>query len=307
MADTLVRAAAQARRAAFDAQPGAQRRTTDPAGGVVRPSPSVAVEVRAEEVTRDGKAFLRLLGHASTYERTYPMWDFFGPYDEEVKHGAGAQSLATNPDVVFLINHTGLPLARTKATTLDLSEDEVGLLSDAYMNPQRGDARDLYEATRSGDVCEMSFAFRIPDDGGRWSEDFCRFSILRYDLERGDTSAVTYGANPHTDIAARAADFQAMLRAVDGPALRAAHDFLAGRLGITRSTVEVDVVANVPDLSAFVASLSATERTEVAALLAAPAPAPVAAAVEDASAAVGTELAAGMPLSLATAILAASE
>lgn len=176
-----------------------------PDGVTVRRGAPTAQTFRSERVAVDGKDYLRLVGEASVYERGYEMWDWAGPYTETVAEGAGAKSLAANPDVVFLLNHTGIPFARTKSGTLTLSEPGGALLSDALLNPGRQDARDLFESVADGSTTEMSFAFRIKL--GKWSPDFTEYRIEEYDIDRGDTSAVTFGANPHTSIEARAQRF----------------------------------------------------------------------------------------------------
>jgi HK97 family phage prohead protease len=169
-----------------------------------RAAPTVG-QCRAERVERDGKEFLSLDGNASTYEQGYEMWDWAGPYSEVVSERAGAQSLAAQPDVVFLLNHTGIPFARTKSGTLSLSEPGGVLRSEALLNPARQDARDLHQSVADGATTEMSFAFRI--DQGTWSPDYTEYRISSFDIDRGDTSAVTYGANPNTSIEARAQRF----------------------------------------------------------------------------------------------------
>lgn len=230
--------AAAARRAALS---GGQHREAAavPAGVRNREAPPQAQQVRAAADTIDGKEFLTLDGYASTYERGYEMWDWYGPYTEVVSAGAGEKSLSANPDVVFLINHRGLPLARTRAGTLDLSEDEVGLRSVSRMNAKRAEAIDLHEAISDGTVTEMSFAFMI--ELGTWSPDYLEYRIQQYEIDRGDTSAVTFGANPTTSIEARAqfartVEVMRALESLEGPALAAAHERLAKRLGATLTT-----------------------------------------------------------------------
>lgn len=222
---------------------GRNGRSQPPAGVHERELPPVPAEMRAQTVTRDGKQYLRLDGYASVYERGYEMWDWAGAYTEVVSAGAGTESLAAGPDVSFLINHRGLPLATTRAGTLELAEDETGLRSVSYMNPKRQDAADLYAAIDDGDVREMSFAFRIVS--GQWSPDYTEYRISVYDIDRGDTSAVTYGANPHTSISARAARF-----ALTNNVLRAAkvldddeRELLLNALGAARGRVIVDIEA----------------------------------------------------------------
>ncbi|HET8661031.1 MAG TPA: HK97 family phage prohead protease [Micromonosporaceae bacterium] len=219
---------------------GRNGRSQPPAGVHERELPPVPAEMRAATVQRDGKQYLRLDGYASVYEQPYEMYDMFGVYTEVVSAGAGSESLATGPDVSFLVNHRGLPLATTRAGTLELAEDDTGLRSVSYMNPKRQDAADLYAAIDDGDVREMSFAFRIVS--GQWSPDYTEYRISVYDIDRGDTSAVTYGANPHTSISARAARF-----ALTNNVMRAARllgdderELLREALGVARADVERD-------------------------------------------------------------------
>lgn len=155
-----------------------------------------------------------LRGYASTYEQDYEMWDAFGPYTEVVTAGAGSRSLKTSPDVVFLFNHRGMPMARTHgAETLELSEEDYGLLSVAHPEMRLPDSQTLVTAIDAKLITEMSFAFVI--ERGVWSPDYTQYRIDQYDIDRGDTSAVTYGANPTTEIVAeRSAEMAARMRRV---------------------------------------------------------------------------------------------
>ena len=211
-----------ARRAAVEAAD-----TTAPPSGPQR-SQRFASQLRAQVVEADGKQFARLVGCASVVERGYEMWDAFGEYVEVVDAHAFDHTLAANPDVVFLLNHAGLAMARTTNGSLTLSVDDEGLQTEAMLNPQRSDVADLLAAIDDGVVTEMSFAFRITD--GAWSPDYSEYRILRVDLDRGDVSAVNYGANPHTSIAARTRQLFDAIDTLEGPALAAAHARLAAKL-----------------------------------------------------------------------------
>lgn len=157
-----------------------------------------AATMRAKPETFENKELVRLTGYASVSETPYEMFDTFGPYMEVVSRGAFEHTLAASPDVAFLTNHKGVTMARTTNGTLKLSADDTGLLSDALVNPKRQDVADLVVAIDDGDIDQMSFAFRIDD--GKWSPDFTEYRIDAVDLNRGDVSAVNYGANPHTMI-----------------------------------------------------------------------------------------------------------
>ena len=47
-------------------------------------------------------------------------------------------------------------------------------------------------------IDEMSFMFRIT--AGHWSPDYTEFRINAVDINRGDVSAVNFGANPTTSV-----------------------------------------------------------------------------------------------------------
>lgn len=184
-------------------------------------------QLRATLETRNGKDLYHVHGYASVFDRPYPMWDTFGEYDEVVTRGAADRTLASDPDVAFLVNHGGVTMARTTNGTLTLSADNVGLVQDAWLNPDRTDVRDLISAIEDELITEMSFAFMIPEGGGQWSKDFTRFEIRAFDLHRGDVSAVNYGASPWTSIAHRAREV--MLHAKELP--EGIQRALAARLG----------------------------------------------------------------------------
>lgn len=180
-------------------------RSSLPLGESQREDIKFASEFRAEMVEKDGQEFYLVEGYASTTERAYEMWDEFGPYEEIVSKSAFDETLAAKPMVVFRFNHAGTPMATTANGRLELSVDAMGFRDRAWINPKRSDVRDLITAIEDRDVTEQSFMFMI-DDGG-WNDDFTQFRINKVSMDRGDVGPVTYGANPHTMIAARAGEF----------------------------------------------------------------------------------------------------
>lgn len=181
-------------------------------------SQEFGAQLRVATVKRDGRDVYHFHGCASTTEQPYEMYDFWGPYTEIVDRAAFDKTLAAGPDVAFLLNHRGATMARTKSGTLTLSVDEEGLMTDAYCNPERTDVRDLAHAIGDGDIDQMSFAFRIVN--GQWSPDYTEYRILEVDLDRGDVSAVNYGANPNTSISARTKQALAAVEELPVPVLR---------------------------------------------------------------------------------------
>jgi HK97 family phage prohead protease len=208
---------------------GATEATNFPPAGAARLQP-FAAELRAKLVEREGQERYQLDGYATVFGRGYEMWDLFGPYREFVDQGAADDTIAANPDVAFLVNHRGVTMARTTAKTLELEVDALGLRSRAFVNPKRQDVRDLIVAVDDRDITEMSFAFLI--DEGEWNEEFTEFHIRKFNIHRGDVSAVNYGANPYTSIAARAHEVLADLEHLPIGAARAALTRLARRLDL---------------------------------------------------------------------------
>jgi ATP-dependent protease ClpP protease subunit/phage head maturation protease len=192
-----------------------------------RPMP---VLLRGQKQTRDGKPWYVVEGYATVYERAYEMWDWAGPYNEIVSVGAGDATVAASPDVVFLVNHRGLAMARTaQAATLELWSDSTGMGDRAWLNPTRHDVADLVSGIDDRVITEQSFAFVIVS--GQWSPDYTEYRINEFDVNRGDVSAVNYGANPYTDISSRAREIFDDLDHLPAAATRAAYEMLSRRLG----------------------------------------------------------------------------
>ena len=95
-------------------------------------------------------------------------------------------------DVRFLINHDGLPLARTTNNTLRLSVDERGLRYEADM-PETTLANDLITLLRNGTISQSSFAFTVEDDSWR-NEDGKNIRTINKVSRLYDVSSVTYPA-----------------------------------------------------------------------------------------------------------------
>jgi hypothetical protein len=116
-----------------------------------------------------------------------------GWYTETVKPGAFKRTLGQAPDVRLLINHAGLPLARTTSGTLMLEEDHRGLRVSAQLDPTDPDVQSIIPKMRRGDLNQMSFGFSTIEDS--WSQDMSQRSMIALDLNDGDASVVTYPAN----------------------------------------------------------------------------------------------------------------
>ncbi|WP_242890251.1 HK97 family phage prohead protease [Actinomadura litoris] len=189
--------------------------------------------MRAKKVTKDDNDWWLVEGYASVAEQGYEMWDMFGPYTEVVSAGAFDKTLSAQPEVVFRFNHAGTPMAGTRNGRLELWSDENGLGDRAYLNPKREDVKLLMHAIEDEDVREQSFMFRITS--GQWSPDYTEYRINEVDLDRGDVGPVTYGASPHTSIAARSGEFLNDIPDLPLLVARAAYERLGERLDVAAS------------------------------------------------------------------------
>jgi HK97 family phage prohead protease len=161
---------------------------------------NASVETRAQD---DGSYFVA--GYATTFDTRYDVAG--GPEDggwtERVAAGAFTKALKEQHDVRFLLNHEGLPLARTKSGTMTLTQDDLGLRVEVpnldVMNPF---SASLVSALQRGDVDQMSFAFRVTDQS--WDDNYTQRTIRS--VEMYDVSAVTYPANDATIIGLRSDD-----------------------------------------------------------------------------------------------------
>ena len=193
---------------AEDMQPGGEVNSRSKVKEIERRTFTVQdVEARQAE---DGT--MRLRGYAAVFnDASVPL-----PFKETIAPGAFRKTLSETPDVRLLINHEGLPLARTKNGTLTLSEDDRGLFMDAEI-ADTTEGRDLYKLVERGDVDQMSFAFRVIRQ--KWNEDRSLRTLTEVSLADGDVSVVTYPAYPTTTVEARERLMHAMETLKEGRAL----------------------------------------------------------------------------------------
>lgn len=150
------------------------------------------------EVREDEDKAIRVSGYAAIFgEET----NIAGMFTEVIERGAFASALERQDDVVFLINHDGLPLARTRSGTLKLTEDERGLYIETELDESDPDVRSIVPKMKRGDLDKMSFAF-VPtrqewDDTG----DIPKRKIQ--DLQLYDVAIVTTPAYAGTEIGLR--------------------------------------------------------------------------------------------------------
>lgn len=109
----------------------------------------IAAEVRTEA---DG---IRVSGYAAVFNQRAEIGGYF---TEVIATGAFTEAIGRD-DVVFLINHEGLPLARTRSGTLTLTEDAHGLRMETVLDASDPDVLSIIGKMRRGDLDKMSFMF----------------------------------------------------------------------------------------------------------------------------------------------------
>jgi len=139
---------------------------------------------------REGSDGTHFSGYAAVFDSpSEPM-----PFTEYVKRGAFSKTLNDGADVRLLIDHTGVPLARTKSGTLQLVEDDRGLKVETVLDPSNPDAARIMSAMKRGDISQMSFAFRTIKDS--WNSDRSVRDLREVQLF--DVSVVTFPAYEET-------------------------------------------------------------------------------------------------------------
>ena len=173
------------------------------------------MELRLDE---DGGQVKKLRGYAAIFNR---LSENLGGFREKIQPGAFTKTIKS-ADVRLLINHEGLPLARTKSGTLLLSEDDNGLRFEADMDLSDPDVQRLIPKMRRNDLNQMSFGFYTVSDKWEHPADKCLKESIRTLLEVDlyDISVVTYPAYPQTSVNIRSAQevydsYIASLRAQD--------------------------------------------------------------------------------------------
>ena len=145
------------------------------------------------EVREDGDG-MTLTGYAAKFnEPSEPL-----PFIERIKPGAFKRSINSRNDVKLLWNHnTDMVLGSTRAGTLTLKEDEVGLRVIASL-PDTSFGRDARVSIARGDVTGFSFGFTVPAGGDSWSSDGSERTLKSVRLMEVSTG-VAFPAYPSTN------------------------------------------------------------------------------------------------------------
>lgn len=140
-------------------------------------------------------------GYASTFDE-YVLFEFEGiQYKEQILPEAFED--CDMSDVIFVKDHCGTVFARTRNHLLELSIDDHGLFTRTDLS-KTASARAMYEEIDTGMYDQMSFAFVVDDDEYDQRE---HKRIIRHIAKLYDVSAVSFPANPGTDIGVATRDY----------------------------------------------------------------------------------------------------
>lgn len=172
---------------------------------------------------------VKVEGYAAVYGQATMIGDY---YREIIHPGAFRATLARGDDVPFLINHGGLPLARTSSGTLRLREDEHGLRIDSTLDAGDPDVQRIVPKMKRNDLGKMSFAFTAVRQ--EWDETQKIMVRNIYEVDLYDVSIVTTPAYDGTEIALRMAEAARMER-------RTNHEAAARRIAERRAKMEARI------------------------------------------------------------------
>lgn len=159
----------------------------------------------------DGEESLIIEGHATTFDEEYDLYSFddWDGYRVTVAEKVDRNAFANTDmsDVIFLYDHRGRVMARSRNGSLTVKPDNTGLFTRADLSKAEF-GPGLYRDIKNGLVDRMSMQFTVKKDK---REEFIdkenkTMRIVRTILDVGklyDVSAVGIPANDGTDISAR--------------------------------------------------------------------------------------------------------
>lgn len=158
---------------------------------------------RSPFMTREDGTDLHIEGYFAVFNSDYNIYEGLS---ESVDPDAFRNTLGG--DIRALTDHdTRLVLGRTTAGTLTLRTDSHGLYGDITINPNDGDAMNLYARVQRGDVDQCSFGFNIVDEESEVRADGSVHWTIK-EVELFEVSVCTFPAYEETNVVARKNDLK---------------------------------------------------------------------------------------------------
>ncbi len=162
---------------------------------------TLTVEAVAVRAGKDGGGPV-ITGYASVFNSPSEILyeADYGKFREVVAPGAFRRTIREQ-DVVLLVEHAALPLGRTGAGTLELSEDAKGLRFRSVLDADDPDVKRLIPKVKRGDMARCSFGF-IPIRE-TWDDSTTPPTRTLKEVRLVDVSIVSRPAYPATSVAVR--------------------------------------------------------------------------------------------------------
>lgn len=143
-------------------------------------------------------------GYASTFDQ-YELFEMDGiKYFERIEPTAFEKTDMS--DVVFLLDHEGRVYARTKNGSVTLRVDDHGLFQRTNLGLTEL-SKGVFADIKVGNYSQMSFAFTVDEDEFIINDkEKTALRVIKSIRKLYDISAVSFPANPGTDIGVSARD-----------------------------------------------------------------------------------------------------
>ena len=152
--------------------------------------------------SESGKSYY-VEGYASTFD-TYTIFSMDG-IDYKERIDPTAFDNADMSDVVFRLDHEGRVYARSSAGTVELWTDEHGLRQKTFLGKTEA-SRAVFDDIEAGNYPQMSFAFRVDEDGDEYDKK-SHTRIIHRVAKVFDVSPVAFPANPNTNLSVSTRDY----------------------------------------------------------------------------------------------------
>lgn len=177
---------------------------------------------------------IKIAGYGAVFNRWYDVWGF----RERIAPGAFAKTLKESPDIRGMFNHDpNFLLGRTKAGTMDVSEDGKGLRYEIRADAADPQAQSIGRKIARGDVDGSSMAFFVHAEEWEKSSDDKPDKRTITEIELIETGPVTMPASPSTSAKIRRAQ---ELSGIDYDAI--AGLIVKNRAGFRLTEAESDLV-----------------------------------------------------------------
>lgn len=157
----------------------------------------LAVEETAQQKRFETDFYVE--GYAATFGQPYELFEdyegikYYEMIDRSALDGADMR------DVIMLFDHRGKPYARMSNQTLGIEADSRGLFTFADLSKSES-SRQLYQEISAGLITQMSWSFMIREDS---YDRLTHTRTIKRIRKVYDVSAVSFPANPETEISAR--------------------------------------------------------------------------------------------------------